>query len=314
MKLSHMTALLALSSATSSCAEHAPSDGPQGRAISALEQGGECLVGDETLEHACLHMKFGPFQTVSTQPYPGTVFNDINTPHTAYTMTLGAQAQGFQGAVLYQPTVTGEFAFLTDGAAAVSVFDGAGSPVTSVGVAPGDGALCAEIGQVAVFALSDTETYTLVMGSEADVDPTVVVEYLGAEASCEEPCEPLTLTAARSYGPPSWVDDERVLEHHIVFELPTTIPVVEGRAGSGLVLFSFANEVEEVDCRYRGRGRRGFVFHDCSNGAQPGDDVEAEYLKLRVARGGNTGRGKTTAVELTIQPECDHHHEEPVTP
>jgi hypothetical protein len=277
--------------------------------LQSLEVNGECLIGDETLEHACLHALYGPFETVSAQEYPGFVYNDVNAPHTTYTVELPAAGTGFAGAVLYQPSTAGEYGFLFNQALDVAVYDGTGSLVAPVGTAPGDEAICPEIDYVTVYALSGGgTTYTIALGSATEASPVVIAEYLGQEASCEEACEPLTLVASRTYHPAAWEDAELTLDHHVVFELPKRIVVTEGSAGLGLAQLTVSAEGEEVVCRYRGNGFKRYVFQSCSNGAEAGDDIEAEYLKLHVKRGLPAQR---TTVELTIQPECegDHEHE-----
>jgi hypothetical protein len=275
----------------------------------ALEVGGECLIGDETLEHACLHANYGPFTTVTAQVYPGFVFSDINSPHTAFTVELPAAGSGFAGAVLVQPTAAGEFGFLLDQPMEVTLYDSSGAQVDPVGSTPGDAGICPQLNHIVVYALSDTETYTLALGSATASSPLLVAEYLGAEANCEVSCDPLTLVASRSYHPAAWQDAELTLDHEVVFELPRKLVVSEGKAGSGLALMTISAEGHEVVCRYRGNGRKRYVFQKCDNGAVPGDDMEADFLTLHVKRGVNTGPEQRTTVEVTLQPECEGGHE-----
>jgi hypothetical protein len=294
------------------CAAEAPQGGKEvegAEGISqALDVDGECLIGDETLEHACLHALYGPFETVTAQEYPGFVFTDVNAPHTAFTVELPASGSGFAGAVLYQPSTPGEYGILFDQTLDVAVYDEVGALVTPVGTAPGDEAICPELDYVTVYALSGGgATYTIALGSATDSSPVLIAEYLGAEASCEEACEPFTLVASRTYDPPAWEDAELTLDHHVVFELPQKLVVTEGKAGFGLTTLTVSADGEDVVCRYRGNGHKRYVFESCDNGAQAGDDIEAEYLKLHVKKG---KPNQKTTVELTIQPECDHDHEE----
>jgi hypothetical protein len=284
------------------------------RQSDALEQDGACLIGDETIEHACAHATFGPFSGVTAQAYPGFVFSDVNAPHTAHTITLPTDGAGFSGAVLFQPTVPGEFGFMLDAGRPLEVRDSAGNLLTPVGTAPSDPALCSLIAQVHVYALLDTETYTLVFPSTGDDTVQLITEYLGAEASCEVACEPFTLQASRTYRPAAWSDGELSFDEHVVFELPKRLVVTQGNAGNFLAQLSYWHDGEEVVCDYRGNGRKRYVLECCSNGAVAGQDVEADALRLHVQRGANNGPNQTTAIEVTIQPECvphDHDGEAP---
>jgi hypothetical protein len=256
-----------------------------------------------------LHANYGPFATVTAQTYPGFVFQDVNTPHTTYTVELPAAGAGFAGAVLYQPTAAGEFGFLFDQSLDVALYDSSGALVAPVGSAPGEAELCPQINHVVVHALSDAETYTLALASATQASPALNIEYLGQEASCDEACEPITLVASRTYQPAAWEDAVLILDHHIVFEIPQRLVVTEGKAGFGLARLTVSAEGLDVVCRYRGNGHKRYVFQSCSNGAVAGDDIEAESLHLRVKRGGNAGPNQRTTVELTIQPECEDHHE-----
>jgi len=222
---------------------------------------------------------------------------------------LPAAGAGFSGGVLYQPTVSGEFGFLLDQPLDVSVYDSSGALVDPVGSARGDADLCPQIDHVLVYALSDAETYTLVLASATSSSPVLIAEYLGEEASCEVSCEPLTLVASRTYRPAAWEDAELTLDHDIVFELPKRLVVTKGNAGLGLSVLTVSAEGNDVVCRYRGNGRKRYVFQNCSDGTRPGDDVEADFLALHVKRGGNDGPRQRTTVELTIQPECDGDHD-----
>lgn len=67
-------------------------------------------VGPAATEHTCLHGQFGPFQSVQAQVYPGSVYSDVSTPHTYFTVTLAGEPSNNRSAVLFSPTVAGVFA------------------------------------------------------------------------------------------------------------------------------------------------------------------------------------------------------------
>lgn len=315
--------LLGATSSVAACAAGGEG-GDAASARAALEEGAEepCLVGEETIEHACAHAQLGPFQSTPAQSYPGFVFSDVNAPHTSYSVQLPGGAAPYEGAVLYQPAVSGQFAFFVTPETALVVYDSAGQVVAPVGDAPVDPALCAAMDHVSVLVLSDAETYTVVLGPSASPSPSVIVEYLG-EGGCES-CEHVHLVAAKNYGPPpSWENAVVSLEHPITFEIPAEIPVTEGNAGNHWAHLRFRlGSGPVVRCSYRGGASvphpstpaqlalaARYVFFGCNNGMAAGDDAEADWFKLRVLHGGNACFGGRTEVELEIEDEACHGHE-----
>ena len=316
--------LLAVGVTAASCAAGGEVDGEGiGAQPLALDEGEVCLVGEETLEHACLHALYGPFASVTAQAYPGFVYTDVNAPHTAYTIGLPAAGSDYQGAVLYQPAASGDFAFLLSEDTALAVYDGAGQPVAAEGVQSIDPAVCSAMSHVHVFHLEDTETYTVVLGPTGSASVQAVIEYMGEEGGCEA-CEHAHLVASKSYGPPPrWEDGVAVLDHPISFEIPGEIPVTEGNAGNRWVTLRFRlGGGPVVRCRYRGgadvpypstpeelEAASRYVFSHCNNGMVAGDDAEADQFRLRVLHGGNAFQGERTEVELELEDEACHGHE-----
>ncbi|AUX39045.1 uncharacterized protein SOCE26_004270 [Sorangium cellulosum] len=73
---------------------------------SALE-GGECpLLGEEAIEHTCIHAGAGPFVTVTAGANPATTTTDVSAEHTAYTVNLVSSGAGFGGRSSTRPTGT----------------------------------------------------------------------------------------------------------------------------------------------------------------------------------------------------------------
>src|SRR5688572_4623066 len=106
----------------------AGSSGPAEAQI-ALDQDGECLVSDEVVEHSCLHANYGPFAATAAQAYPGTVFSNIDTPHTAYNVTLPGSGGSYRGAVLYRPAASGDHAFFMMPGVPLSLITSGGTAV-----------------------------------------------------------------------------------------------------------------------------------------------------------------------------------------
>jgi hypothetical protein len=283
-----------------------------GAAELALDQNGECLVSDEVVEHSCLHAEFGPFAAVSAQPYPGTVFSNIDTPHTAYTVTLPASGSSYAGAVRYRPTASGDHAFFLTPGTPLALFtnDGVPVPIEREGEIPDE--LCALIERVGVTHLEAGESYIVSYGPSTASGVQTIIEFLG-DGGCQE-CEHVLLSASRSWRPPNNSPAEELLEHPIAFEVPATIPITEGSACFGTVTFAFRNgDGPLVNCLYSARpAGPDFALLACSGGVQAGDDVEANYFRLRVNPFGAL-HGAVT-VELELEDEAcsghDHEHEE----
>jgi hypothetical protein len=284
-------------------------DGPA-EAQLALDQDGECLVSDEVVGHACLHANFGPFAASAAQPHPGSIFSNIDTPHTAYNVTLPASGDAYHGAVLYRPAASGDHAFFLAPGVPLSLFTSGGAPVPleREGTIPPE--LCALIERVGIAHLDETETYTVVYGPAPSASVQTIVEYLG-EAGCEG-CEHVHLHASRSFRPPNNAPAEAVLDHPIAFEIPAAIGITSGSACVGTVTFSFrSGEGPQVGCVYYARPHHAdFRLLACSGGLRSGDDVEADYFRLAV--NSVAALGSPVSVELELEDEActGHEHEE----
>lgn len=277
------------------------------RAQALEDEQGVCIVPDEVVTHSCAHASSGPFVSEPAQPYPGFVFTDISAPHTSYTLALPAAATGYEGAVLFSPAADGEQAFFTMPGSTIRIFDGSGAEVPLARELAVPAELCGLLEHVAVFALTSSDTYTVVYSSS---EPSVqtIVEFVG-QASCEE-CVEVHLRASRSFWPPSHEDGEAVLEAPIGFEVPGAIPVTSGSVAPGLAVFEFSSGgAASVECFYLGRpALAAFELLTCTGGLRAGDDVEADTFRLRVKPGAAL-LGPVTA-ELTIEDEACHGHED----
>lgn len=271
----------------------------------ALEEE-QCLIPDEVLEHSCVHGDFGPFVVASAQPYPGFVFTDISPKHRAYNLTLPGTS-AYQGAVLYSPTESGEFAIFSTPGATVNVYDSASNLVALEREGLTDPAICGSIEKASVFHLDVLETYTVVFGPEADPSVATIIEFLG-EGGCET-CTHVHLDAYRSVNPDVNEPAEVILEAPIAFEVPEVIAVEEGQARRGTVTLKFRNPQDAVKCEYRAdQASNTFVFDDCDCGVTAGDDVTASEFKLLISK--SAARRGPIAVELEFEDEACHEHDE----
>lgn len=306
-----LMALLGLVSAcASSTGEYTEAQYEQGGSLgsvgAALEEEEECLVPTELLEHTCQHAQFGPFASVSAQVYPGFVFTDISPSHTAYNLTLPSAVSVYQGAVLYSPFTSGDYAFFTAPAATVTVFDSAGNPATLEREGLTDPAVCGAIEKASVFHLELFETYTVVYGPQAQLGVQAMVEYLGEEG-CET-CAHVHLDAYRSSHPPVNDPAEVALEEPIAFEVPDAISVEEGQARKGKLTLEFANPGQHVKCIYKAdQSLNAFTFHRCTRGVDVGDDVTASEFWLEISR--DAVKRGPIGVELEFEDEACHGHE-----
>lgn len=274
------------------------------RATAALEAE-ECLVPEEVLEHTCQHAEFGPFASATAQAYPGFVFTDISPAHTAYNLTLPGTST-YQGAVLYSPVVSGEFAFFSTPEATVTIYDSANNPVTLEREGLTDPAICSSIEKASVFHLEVFETYTVVFGPQTGPSVATIVEYLG-EGGCET-CAHVHLDAYRSLNPNVNEPAEVVLDAPIAFEVPEVIAVEEGQARRGTVTFTFRNPGSLVKCLYKAhQPSNTFVFHHCTHGVSVGDDVTASEFQLVVSK--KAAKRGPIAVELELEDEACHEHD-----
>ncbi|XYH97159.1 hypothetical protein ACMHYB_56895 [Sorangium sp. So ce1128] len=287
---------------------------------SALE-GGECpLLGEEAIEHTCIHAGVGPFVTVTAGADPATTTTDVSAEHTAYTVNLVSSGAGFGGAVLYTPDGDGDFAIFLDPSVNVSVLDSSGTPVAIEEDVSIDPAECASLSRALVVELSSAETYTIVFEPSSEQSALVLIENL-AEFNAPEG---ILLTAARFYDPSSLVVAEEGVEHPFTFELPSEIPVVSGNAGKGWVVFAHRDGESDpfTYCFYQGGASvwhpttpadvaagEKYEFVACTDDAVPGDDVVADHFKLSVLKGDQ--QAGTTTVELLILDEgCGGHEHE----
>lgn len=295
---------------TVSCAAGDPTDTVGQREFSLEGEDETCLVPDEVVEHTCQHANFGPFVSASAQAYPGFVFTDLSAPHTAFNLTLPGTSGSFEGAVLFSPSSDGEYALFSTPGVPVAVFDGEGTPVVIEREGATDAELCAEIERVAVFHADSAQTYTLVYGPAEEALTQTLFEFLG-EGGCEA-CEHVHLHASRSLRPPSNEVGEAQLDHPIAFEVPSEITVTEGSACVGTTLFSFrAENGPLVQCLYVAHpATNSFQLFGCSGGFDAGDDMEADYFKLRVNP--LSALKGFISVELEIEDEScgEHEHDE----
>lgn len=272
-----------------------------GGASLPLEQDGECLVADSLVSHSCNHANAGPFVSVSAQPFPGTVFSNINNSHTAYGVALPGSGDTHQGAVLYRPAVYGQHAFFTAPATTLALYTSAGAPVPSAreGAIPPE--LCAALERVGVYTLDDAETYTVVFGPTSAATVQTIVEYIG-EGGCDG-CATVDLDASRSWSPPSNSIGEVTTPSPVTFEVPETVGILAGSACVGTVTFSFRLGAGPlVNCLYNARpSQADFQLWRCSGGVSAGDDVEADYFRLKVNP--LAAIKGTIQVELEIEPE-----------
>ncbi len=274
--------------------------------LGAALEGEECLVPEEVLEHTCQHAEFGPFAAAAAQAYPGFVFTDISPPHTAYNLTLPSAASAYQGAVLYSPVVSGEFAVFSTPDATVSVYDSVGNVVALEREGATDPAVCAAIAKASVFHLELFETYTVVFGPETDPGVQTIIEYLG-EGGCEA-CAHVHLDAYRSLHPSVNEPAEVVLDAPITFEVPEAIAVELGEARRGTVTLKFENPGETIKCVYEAdRTTNTFTFDHCDCGVTVGDDVTASEFKLSISK--EAAKRGPIAVGLELEDEACHGHE-----
>ncbi len=296
------------------CAVHPSGSSEASKKYASLEREAEedeCLVSDHQVEHACAHAEFGPFDSLTAEPYPGPPTSEISTPHTAYTVTLPGAAGSYSGGTYYFPAVTGEFAFFVNPQSTLTLYDSSDHLVEVVNQGPVEAELCSLLNEVKIYELSDAEFYTVVFGPEEDPSLLTVVEYLGEHRECES-CEEVHLNASATLWPPSRQDAEVTLDHPIGFEVPEVIPVTVGESNGGLVSLTFSSGGgPTMKCWYWGRfsSPDAFDFLHCNGGLEPGDDAEADKFRLRIEFGGVTG-GPEKAIEFEIEDEACHDHDE----
>jgi hypothetical protein len=147
-----------------------------------------------------------------------------------------------------------------------------------------------------------------VFGPTEHTATQTMLEFVG-EGGCEA-CEHVHLTASRSLLPPNNVTGEAILEHPIAFEVPSEIAVAAGSPCTGTSIFSFRSGGGPlVQCLYAAHpAQDAFELVACSGAFDAGDDVEADYFKLRV----NPGAALFGEVSLELELEdesCSHDHD-----
>jgi hypothetical protein len=79
----------------------------------------------ELAEEACFHSENGPYVAVNAAPLGSTTLPNVNLPHTAYIVTLPANATyPYAGSVSYRPIESGEYAFFLSRHRAFKIYDG----------------------------------------------------------------------------------------------------------------------------------------------------------------------------------------------
>jgi cysteine-rich repeat protein len=143
----------------------------------------ECTdIGRSATGHTCGHAKFGPFQAVSAQPYPGFIYSDVNSTHTHFTVTLPGAPDANESAVLYMPVVTGAFALYSKGNYPMRVIrtsDQADVPPRYENAVSTCGE---ELTWFRVYDLVGGDDYHVVFGPMGESSAIVVIEYLASLA------------------------------------------------------------------------------------------------------------------------------------
>ena len=279
-----------------------------GEAGQTLEVGGECVVADPVVAHSCAHANFGPFASVTAQPYPGFVFADVSASHTSFSVSLPGSPDSYRGAVLYSPGADGKYAFFTTPGVPLRVLDASSQPVPeSMGAAVPE-ELCAQLEQVTVFELSSTQTYTLVYGPTASASIQTIAEFIG-EGACDV-CEGVDLDASLSLAPYRRTDGSAELGAPVTFEVPGHIPVLQGTPRIGTATFSFRGASGPwVHCVYTAKqSLNAFKLLACSGHYRAGDDAEADQFRLRV----NPGAALLGPISLELELQndgCSDHEE-----
>lgn len=123
-------------------------------------------------------------------------------------------------------------------------------------------------------------------------------------------CGSTTLVARRDYQPSRWSDARACFAGPFRFRLPSVLPVSKGNAGNHLAYLVFTRAQVTETCTYRGASPRAhpvrpaevtagreYRFVCCSNGAAPGELLEAERLRLHV----HDGDQKLGSTEVTLR-------------
>jgi hypothetical protein len=90
-----------------------------------LEAAAVCEEDPEILEEACFHGEFGPFMAVAAAPLGSTAIPNVNAPHTAFNITLPADATyHYAGSLTFRPAETAEYAFFLSRHRVFRIYDG----------------------------------------------------------------------------------------------------------------------------------------------------------------------------------------------
>jgi hypothetical protein len=143
-----------------------------------LEISAVCEEDPEIIGHACFHGDYGPFLAVSAAPLGSTPIPNVNTPHTAFTITLpAAPTDGYAGAVTFRPPETGEYAFFLSRRRAFKIYDGT-ALVSRECASLVDAALCGSLRRQVMADLEEGKVYRLEFkaGLEQNASFNLVIE------------------------------------------------------------------------------------------------------------------------------------------
>jgi hypothetical protein len=139
---------------------------------------------DEVIEHACEHAELGPFVDLTAGQVGGTTSPNVNTPHTAYVITLPAADGAFAGEVRYRPVESGDFALLVDPDVSVTVFDDSGAEVEIEDQR--DASACPALSLLYLVELEAGLEYRLVFGPSASGEVLLLIEEAAHEHDDDE--------------------------------------------------------------------------------------------------------------------------------
>lgn len=128
----------------------------------------------EEVEHACSHAINGPFRTVNATALSAPPTQNVNAPHTAWTVNLVQVNGNYEGTVSYTPAETGDFALFLGNNIPVKVFNGA----TEVGIESTcdiSSTECAKLTKGHIVPLTGGTTYRLNFGPVAGVSSVLLI-------------------------------------------------------------------------------------------------------------------------------------------
>jgi hypothetical protein len=131
--------------------------------------------------HTCGHGKFGPFASVASQPSSELLLlNQVNAPHTLYTVSLSGEPLANESVVGYSPLESGAYGFYQDNDYPLRIEDSAGLPVEPVLVDTTFQTCPDELRMLRVFDLTALEPYRVVLGPTADRSVAVAIEHMAS--------------------------------------------------------------------------------------------------------------------------------------